>query len=59
LKIAQARFGEEPHEGLVAAVAQHRSLAGSGQGAELLIGQDRDDLAVELRWLQAGQRVGV
>jgi hypothetical protein len=54
---AQTRLGEQAHQGLVAAVAQRRPLAGGEQSAELLIGQDRDDLAVELRRLQAGQRV--
>jgi hypothetical protein len=55
----QPRLGQQPDQGLVPAVAQRRPLTGGEQGTELLIGQDRDDLAVELRRLQAGQRVGV
>jgi hypothetical protein len=54
---AQARLGEQSHQGLVAAVAQRRPLAGGEQGAELLVEQDRDDLAVELRRLQLLQWV--
>jgi hypothetical protein len=38
---------------------QRRSLAGGQHGAELLVREHRDNLAVELGRLQAGQRVGV
>jgi hypothetical protein len=55
----QSCLGEQPDQSLVAAVAQRWSLAGGEERAELLRRQDRHDLAVELRRLQPGERVGV